>query len=181
MAGATTPRADDRGAALGRLMASYISPSLTWAGTLPWLRALLGPAGVPTAVKGVQTAGDAVRAVRAGARAVVLSNHGGRSLDTAPAAVLVLLELQRCCPAVFARAEVYVDGGVARGTDVFKALCLGARAVGVGRGVLYALGWGEEGVRRYLQSEYTNQLIPPPIFFSPFFSFSFFLQGKLGW
>ncbi|KXX79045.1 Cytochrome b2, mitochondrial [Madurella mycetomatis] len=150
MARATTPTADSQGAALGRLMASYISPSLTWGETLPWLRTLL-PAGVPMVVKGIQTAGDAVRAVRAGARALVLSNHGGRSLDTSPATVLVLLELQRCCPEVFERAEVYIDGGVARGTDVFKALCLGARAVGVGRGVMYALGWGEEGVRRYLQ------------------------------
>ncbi|GAB1314138.1 Cytochrome b2, mitochondrial [Madurella fahalii] len=150
MAPPTSPTADSSGAALGRLMASYISASLTWGETLPWLRSLL-PRGVPTVVKGIQTAADAVRAVRGGAAAIVLSNHGGRSLDTSPAPVLVLLELQRCCPDVFSRAEVYVDGGVARGTDAFKALCLGARAVGVGRGVMYALGWGEEGVRRYLQ------------------------------
>ncbi|KAK4113741.1 hypothetical protein N656DRAFT_706660 [Canariomyces notabilis] len=172
MAGRTTPAADARGAALGRLMASYISPSLTWSDTLPWLRSLLEPPPpssssppgrtqgrnnknkprrTPLVIKGIQTAQDAVLAVRAGADAIVVSNHGGRSLDTSPATVLTLLELQRCCPGVFDRLEVYVDGGVTRGTDVFKALCLGARAVGVGRGVMYALGWGEEGVRRYME------------------------------
>ena len=147
------PPTDARGSALGRHFASYISPSLTWARTLPWLRSLL-PASVPLVVKGVQTAADAVRAAEAGADGIVVSNHGGRSLDTSPAAVLVLLELQRCCPAVFDRLDVFVDGGVSRGTDVFKALCLGARAVGVGRGVMYGLGWGREGVERVLQSEF---------------------------
>lgn len=138
MATQLTPTTDARGSALGRLMASYISPSLTWRRTLPWLRARLPP-DVPLIVKGVQTAREAVRAADAGADGIVLSNHGGRSLDTAPASVLVLLELQRCCPEVFDRVQVFVEGGVGRGTDVFKALCLGARGVGVGRGMLYGM------------------------------------------
>ncbi|KAK4033850.1 FMN-dependent dehydrogenase-domain-containing protein [Parachaetomium inaequale] len=150
MATQLTPSADTKGSALGRLMASYISPSLTWQTTLPWLRSLLPPT-VPLVIKGIQTAADAVRAMEAGADGIVLSNHGGRSLDTSPATVLVLLELQRCCPEVFERVEVYVDGGVGRGADVFKALCLGARGVGVGRGVLYGLGYGREGVKRVLE------------------------------
>jgi hypothetical protein len=90
-------------------------------------------------LKGIQTAADAIRAMNAGADGILLSNHGGRSLDTSPATVLVLLELQRCCPEVFERMEVFVDGGVMRGADVFKGLCLGARGVGVGRGVLYGV------------------------------------------
>jgi L-lactate dehydrogenase (cytochrome) len=136
MATQLTPHTDTRGSALGRLMASYISPSLTWHTTLPWLRSLLPP-HTPLVIKGIQTAADAVLAMRAGADGILLSNHGGRSLDTSPATVLVLLELQRCCPEVFERMEVFVDGGVMRGVDVFKGLCLGARGVGVGRGVLY--------------------------------------------
>ncbi|KAL2179156.1 FMN-dependent dehydrogenase-domain-containing protein [Thermothelomyces heterothallicus CBS 202.75] len=150
MATQLTPTADSSGAALGRLMASYISPSLTWESTVPWLRRRM-PRSVPLVIKGIQTAADAVRAARAGADGIVVSNHGGRSLDTAPATVLVLLELQRCCPWVFERLEVFVDGGVARGTDVFKALCLGARGVGVGRAVLYGLGYGKDGVKRVLE------------------------------
>ncbi|KAK4103895.1 hypothetical protein N658DRAFT_504719 [Parathielavia hyrcaniae] len=150
MATQATPAPDTHGSALGRLMASYISPSLTWQFTLLWLRSLLPPS-VPLVVKGIQTAADAERAVQAGADGLVVSNHGGRSLDTAPASVLVLLELQRCCPGVLERVEVFVEGGVGRGTDVFKALCLGARGVGVGRGVLYGLGYGREGVKRVIE------------------------------
>ncbi|KAH6845436.1 FMN-dependent dehydrogenase-domain-containing protein [Chaetomium sp. MPI-CAGE-AT-0009] len=150
MATQVTPLPDTRGAALGRLMASYISPALTWEATIPWLRRHL-PAQTPLVIKGIQTAADAVRAARAGVDGILLSNHGGRSLDTAPAAVLVLLELQRCCPWVFGRVQVFVDGGVARGADVFKALCLGARGVGVGRAVLYGLGYGKEGVKKVLE------------------------------
>ncbi|KAK4238898.1 hypothetical protein C8A03DRAFT_43437 [Achaetomium macrosporum] len=150
MATPLTPSSDNRGSALGRLMASYISPSLTWHATLPWLRALLPPS-VPLVIKGIQTAADAVRAMEAGAQGIVISNHGGRSLDTSPATILVLLELQRCCPEVFDRMEVFVEGGVMRGTDVFKALCLGAKGAGVGRGVLYGLGWGKDGVRKVLE------------------------------
>jgi hypothetical protein len=119
-------------------MASYISPALTFTHTIPWLRRILPPT-VPLVLKGIQTAADAVRAMHAGADGILLSNHGGRSLDTSPATVLVLLELQRCCPEVFERMEVFVDGGVMRGADVFKGLCLGARGLGVGRGVLYGM------------------------------------------
>ncbi|CRK38513.1 hypothetical protein BN1708_016638, partial [Verticillium longisporum] len=93
---------------------------------------------------------DAVRAAEHGVEAIIVSNHGGRSLDTSPATILVLLELQKNCPDVFDKMEVYVDGGVTRGTDIFKALCLGARAVGVGRGLLYALNYGTQGVERYI-------------------------------
>ncbi|KAK1770531.1 cytochrome b2 [Phialemonium atrogriseum] len=148
MTGASA-KGDAKGGALGRLMGSYIDAGVTWA-DVAWLRRHLPP-GTPVVLKGVQTAADARLAAQCGVDAVVLSNHGGRSLDTAPAAVLVLLEMQRCCPEVFDRLEVFVDGGVARGTDVFKALCLGARAVGIGRGTLYGLNYGEEGVRRYVE------------------------------
>ncbi|KAH8908827.1 FMN-dependent dehydrogenase [Coniochaeta sp. PMI_546] len=142
---------DAKGGALGRVMGKYIDPSVSWR-DIQWLRRHLPP-GTPIILKGIQTAADAMMAVDAGVDVVMVSNHGGRSLDTAPATILVLLELQRCCPEVFDKVEVWIDGGIMRGTDVFKALCLGAQAVGIGRGMLYGLNYGEEGVKRYVESE----------------------------
>ncbi|KAJ1329514.1 L-lactate dehydrogenase (cytochrome) [Microdochium nivale] len=148
MTGAGAPKTDNKGGGVGRLIGGFIDAGMTW-DAVPWIRSVVG-AEIPIAIKGVQTAADAVRAMEAGANAVYLSNHGGRSLDTSPATILVLLELQRCCPQVFDAMEVYVDGGVKRGTDIFKALCLGARAVGIGRGFLYGLNYGQEGIEKYI-------------------------------
>lgn len=103
---------------------------------------------LPIVVKGVLTAADAQAAVEHGARAVVVSNHGGRQLDRTSASLDALPDV---VAAVGERTEVYLDGGVRRGSDVLVALALGARAVGVGRPVLWALAAeGETGVDRYL-------------------------------
>ena len=103
---------------------------------------------LPIVVKGILTAADARRAVDYGARAVIVSNHGGRQLDRAPASLSALPEV---VAAVGGGTEVYLDGGVRRGSDILIALALGARAVGVGRPVLWALGaGGEAGVSKYL-------------------------------
>lgn len=142
---------DAKGGALGRIMGAYIDSSLSWK-DIPWLRK---HTNLPIVLKGVQTAMDARKAMEFGIDGIVLSNHGGRSLDTAPAPILVLLELQKCCPEVFDKMEVYVDGGVMRGTDIFKALCLGAKSVGIGRGFLFALNYGQEGVEKYVESKLT--------------------------
>lgn len=72
--------------------------------------------------------------------------------DRAQPSLLVLLELHRMCPEVFGKLEVYIDGGFERGSDMLKAICLGARAVGIGRPYLYALTYGEEGVEHLSQS-----------------------------
>ncbi len=141
---------DKRGGGLGRIMGSYVDPTLTW-DDLAWLRRHWNG---PIVLKGVQGALDAKRAMHEGVQGIVLSNHGGRSLDTSPPAILILLELQRCCPEIFEHMEVYVDGGVRRGTDVLKALCLGATAVGLGRSFLYALNYGQEGVEHMIDREY---------------------------
>jgi len=91
---------------------------------------------------------DAARAVEAGAAGVWVSNHGGRQLDAEEATILALPAVVE---AVGGRAEVYLDGGIRRGTDVLKAIALGARAVLVGRPVLWGLAaGGEAGVRRAL-------------------------------
>ena len=102
----------------------------------------------PIVIKGVLTADDARRAVDAGAAAVVVSNHGGRQLDGAPASLKVLPEV---VDAVGGQAEVLMDGGIRRGSDVVKAICLGARAVLVGRAYAYGLAaGGGAGVARAL-------------------------------
>jgi 4-hydroxymandelate oxidase len=115
---------------------------------------------LPLVVKGVLTPVDAARAVEVGASAVVVSNHGGRQLDLAPASLDALPEVVR---AVQRKAEVYLDGGVRRGSDIVVALALGARAVGVGRPVLWALAaGGARGVRTYLRllgTELANSLL----------------------
>jgi 4-hydroxymandelate oxidase len=104
--------------------------------------------GLPVVVKGVLRGDDAVACLEAGAAGVVVSNHGGRQLDTAVATADALPEV---VAAVGDRAEVYVDGGVRRGTDVVKALALGARAVLVGRPVLWGLAaGGAAGAERLL-------------------------------
>ena len=100
------------------------------------------------AIKGVSTAADARRCVDVGATGVWVSNHGGRQLDTAPATIDVL---EPIVEAVAGRAQVLLDGGIRRGTDIVKALALGARAVGIGRAYLYGLAAaGEAGVARAL-------------------------------
>jgi 4-hydroxymandelate oxidase len=110
---------------------------------------LAGLSGLPVVAKGVQRADDAVRCVEAGAAAIVVSNHGARQLDDAPATADILAEI---VDAVGGRAEVYVDGGLRRAPDVVKALALGARAVLVGRPSLWALAaGGSDGVASLLQ------------------------------
>ncbi len=100
---------------------------------------LAGLSSLPVVVKGVQRADDAVRCVEAGAAAVVVSNHGARQLTDAPPTADILPEI---AAAVDGRAEVYVDGGIRRAPDVVKALALGARAVLIGRPLLWALATG---------------------------------------
>lgn len=129
---------------LAAYVASQLDPSLTWE-TVRWLQDV---SGLPVVVKGVVTAEDARLAVEHGAAGIVVSNHGGRQLD---AGVATLDALPEVVEAVRGRCEVYVDGGLRRGTDVLIALSLGARAVLLGRPVLWGLALdGEKGVARVL-------------------------------
>jgi 4-hydroxymandelate oxidase len=103
---------------------------------------------MPVIVKGVLRADDAVACVECGARAIMVSNHGGRHLDTTVTTVAAIGEI---AAALVGKAEVYVDGGIRRGTDILKALALGARAVMIGRPVLWGLTvHGSDGVRHVL-------------------------------
>jgi 4-hydroxymandelate oxidase len=126
-------------------MTAMQDPSLTWTD----LADFVGQSPLPVIAKGVLRADDALRAVEAGAAAVYVSNHGGRQLDSA---VPALDALPAVVEAVGGRVPVLIDGGVRRGTDVVKALALGARAVGIGRPILYGLALdGAAGVRGVLQ------------------------------
>ena len=114
---------------------SLIDPTLPWQ-DVAWLRSITK---LPVVIKGIVRPDDAVQAVEAGVAAIIVSNHGARQLDTAPATISVLASV---VSAVAGRAEVLVDGGIRRGTDIVKAIALGARAVLVGRPVLWGLATG---------------------------------------
>jgi L-lactate dehydrogenase (cytochrome) len=105
---------------------------------------------LPICVKGIQTWEDAKLCMENGVHPW-LSNHGGRQLEGAPSAADTLVSIRKHCPEVFDKCEVIVDGGVLRGTDILKALCLGAKGVGLGRGFLYSLIFGEAGVNKAIR------------------------------
>lgn len=119
--------------------------TLTWE-SLSWLRSITP---LPILLKGILTAEDSLLAIEHGMDGIIVSNHGGRQLDTAIASIEALPEI---VGAVAGRCEVYFDGGIRRGTDVLKALALGARAVLVGRPVLWGLAAnGAEGAYNVLE------------------------------
>jgi 4-hydroxymandelate oxidase len=119
--------------------------TLTWE-SLSWLRSITS---LPILLKGILTAEDALLALEHGMDGIIVSNHGGRQLDTALSTIEALPDIVQ---AVAGRCEVYVDGGIRRGTDILKALALGARAVLVGRPVLWGLAVdGTEGVHHVLE------------------------------
>lgn len=160
---------------------SFIDPSLSWK-DIPWFQSITNSTLlfvfivlssftyypiVPIILKGISTTEDAILAYEAGVQGIVLSNHGGRQLDTARSGLEVLVEV---VAALRARGyiprssmpnpystngtpfEIYIDGGVRRASDVLKAIALGANAVGVGRPFLYAFcSYGQEGVEKAIQ------------------------------
>lgn len=130
---------------LAHFFATQLDPSLDWS-ALSWLCEI---SELPVLVKGIHRPDDAERAIAHGAAGVIVSNHGGRQLDGAPASIEML-------PAVAERLNgsttLLVDGGVRRGVDVARALCLGADAVLIGRPILWALALGgSDGVQRVLE------------------------------
>lgn len=129
----------------GHVRQIAMSAEFSW-DHITWLR---GITDLPILLKGVLHPEDARLAVQRGVDGLLLSNHGGRQLDSVPATLEMLPEI---AAAVAGRIPVLLDGGVRRGTDAVKALSLGARAVGVGRPVMWALAAdGEKGVRRLLE------------------------------
>lgn len=138
------------------IFSSVLDAALSWK-DVEWLRSF---AKIPLLVKGVLNPDDADRAVKAGVAGIMVSNHGGRNLDTVPATIDALPQV---ADKVAGRVPVFVDGGIRRGTDVLKALALGADAVLIGRPYLYGLGAaGEDGVTKVvniLQREFQMAMV----------------------
>lgn len=132
------------GSGLAAYVASMFDPSLSWK-DLEWIRSV---SPLPVLIKGVVHPDDARLAVEHGVDGIIVSNHGGRQVDTAPATIDALPSV---CDVVDGRVEVLMDGGIRRGSDIVKALALGAKAVAVGRPVLWGLAVdGEAGVEAVL-------------------------------
>ena len=130
----------EEGSGLSGFVHDHQDPTLNWE-HVEWLRSTTD---LPIVIKGLCRPDDAIRCFDCGAQAIVVSNHGGRQLDTSPATFDVLPYI---CEAVGDRGEVWVDGGIRRGTDVIKALAAGATATLIGRPILWGLAdSGEAGV-----------------------------------
>jgi L-lactate dehydrogenase (cytochrome) len=140
----------DNSQGAARAISSFIDPGLSWK-DIPWFKSITK---MPIILKGVQRVEDVIRAIESGVQGVVLSNHGGRQLDFARSGVEVLAEVM---PVLRERGwenriEIFVDGGIRRATDIIKALCLGAKGVGIGRPFLYAMSaYGLPGVDRAMK------------------------------
>ncbi|CAO3627949.1 unnamed protein product [Cunninghamella blakesleeana] len=146
----------NRNEGAARAISSFIDPALNW-DDIAWFKTITN---LPIILKGVQTSEDTVLAAKAGCKGVVLSNHGGRQLDFAPSAIEILPEVMDALRAerLDEGFEVYIDGGIRRGSDIFKAIALGAKGVGIGRPALFAMSsYGIEGVDHLLQL-YRNEL-----------------------
>ncbi|RMY42440.1 hypothetical protein D0864_16095, partial [Hortaea werneckii] len=139
-----------QGGGIAKANTGFVNADIQW-DMIHWLRKTTK---LPIVIKGIQCVEDAVAAFEANVDGIVLSNHGGRSQDTAQPPLLTLLEINHYAPHILnGHMQIFVDGGIRRGTDVLKALALGATAVGIGRPVLYSMsgGYGEYGVRRMIQ------------------------------
>ena len=120
------------------------SPSLTW----DFIKKLRGVTNMKILIKGLETREDATLAVQNGADGIIVSNHGGRATETGRGTIECVAEVVQ---AARGRVPVLVDGGFRRGTDIFKALALGATAVGVGRPYIWGLSsYGEDGVAKVI-------------------------------
>ncbi|KAL6922883.1 hypothetical protein FSST1_000157 [Fusarium sambucinum] len=135
----------------GDRFTSLNSDSHSWAKEIPWLRSVTK---MQIWIKGVLTAEDVHLAIQYGCDGVVVSNHGGRQLDQTPATIDVLPE---CVKAANGKIEVHIDGGIRTGSDIFKALALGAKCVWIGRPMIWGLAYdGEAGVTKTLDILYTE-------------------------
>ncbi|KAK4269049.1 hypothetical protein QN277_022254 [Acacia crassicarpa] len=141
----STEHKSDTGSSLETYVSQTRDASLQWK-DIAWFKSITN---LPILVKGILTGEDAIKAVEAGVAGIIVSNHGGRQLDCSPATISVLEEVVH---ATKGKIPVLVDGGVRRGTDIFKALALGAQAILVGRPVVFGLAAkGEAGVRQVIE------------------------------
>lgn len=133
-----------------RAISTFIDPGLSWK-DIPWFKSITK---MPILLKGIQRVEDVIKAIEIGVDGVVLSNHGGRQLDFARSGIEILAETMPVLRKLGLenKIEIYIDGGIRRATDIIKALCLGAKGVGIGRPFLYAMSaYGLDGVDRAMQ------------------------------
>ena len=129
---------------------------LNW-NDLAWINEAAG--GKPVILKGIQSLQDVFLAVEAGVQGIVLSNHGGRQLDYTRLPMDLLYDLRQRHPHVLDRIDVFVDGGIRHGTDILKALCLGAKAVSLGRPLVFAeAAYRRLGVVKTIRSKFIAQI-----------------------
>ncbi|CRK44901.1 hypothetical protein BN1723_006357 [Verticillium longisporum] len=124
--------------------ANSVSSALTW----DVYDQMRNQTSLPIILKGITTAEDALLAVEKGAKAIYISNHGGRQLDHTPGPLEIAYEIYRNAPQVFQQVEVLADSGIRYGSDVLKLLALGVKAVGMGRPFMYSNVYGLEGVTK---------------------------------
>ena len=139
----------NRNKGVAKAIGGWIDPSFSW-DDLRWIKTITN---MPIVLKGIQTAEDAILAVQHNIPAIIISNHGGRQLDSSRSGIEILEEVVTALKRenLFGLIEIWVDGGIRRGTDVFKALAMGATAVGIGRPMLYGLAsYGQEGVEKVI-------------------------------
>lgn len=140
----------NRNEGAARAISSFIDPGLCW-DDIPWFKSITK---MPILLKGIQTGEDAVLAAKAGVAGIVVSNHGGRQLDTARSGIEILAEVTTALQRenlLSPHFSIFVDGGFRRGADIFKALALGATGIGMGRPFLYAMStYGQAGVERLI-------------------------------
>mmetsp|Transcript_62870 Transcript_62870/g.99811 ORF Transcript_62870/g.99811 Transcript_62870/m.99811 type:complete len:485 (+) Transcript_62870:24-1478(+) len=148
-------------AGIAKHLAPMISDALNWS-DLQWIKQFVQElsvkyavrSGIKLVLKGIQSGWDAINAYKHGVDGIIVSNHGGRQLDYSRASMQVLIEVMRDLKRIDAadKLEVYMDGGIRRGSDIFKALAVGAKAVGIGRAALWGLTcYGQEGAQRVIQ------------------------------
>ncbi|XP_004235560.1 peroxisomal (S)-2-hydroxyacid oxidase GLO4 [Solanum lycopersicum] len=141
----STVAVSDKGSNVEAYAAETLDPSFCWK-DIAWLKSITK---LPILIKGVLTGEDATKAIEAGVAGIIVSNHGARQLDYTPATISALEEVVH---AVQVKVPVLFDGGIRRGTDIFKALALGAKAVLIGRPVIYGLAAkGETGVKQVIE------------------------------
>lgn len=129
-----------------RAASNAINPDLTWT-DIKWIQEY---SGLPVFIKGIQCTEDALKALQCGCAGIYISNHGGRGVDTSQPSLLTLAEIRYRHPEILEQMIVLLDGGIRRGTDILKAICLGATAVCLGRPCFYALMYGQEGVEHLI-------------------------------
>jgi 4-hydroxymandelate oxidase len=141
---------NSKNSSLNVYFASLLDQSVTWK-DIEWIRSI---SKLPIIVKGIHRPDDAIKAIEHGIDGIVVSNHGARQLDTVPATIDLLPSISN---AVNGKLEIFLDGGIRRGTDVIKAIALGARAVLIGRPILWGLavdgGNGASAVLRLIKDE----------------------------